>query len=156
MLTLADLAPFRIRVSAAIVKDGEILLIECDEPGFGPHYNLPGGGVDDGEMLFEALKREVIEETCAKIEVSSLLLVSEHQMPHPHDPSRKRLSLHLLFRCHLLPGETPRMPSQPDIYQTNVLWMPISELSNCRLLPNYGNKIASAINCGCDCYSDVS
>lgn len=55
----------RIRASAAIVRDGRILLIECDDPTLGLHYNLPGGGVEPGEAMHDAVRREVWEETTA-------------------------------------------------------------------------------------------
>ncbi len=49
----------RLRPTAAIVRDAAILLIEDDKPGFGLHYNLPGGGLEAGETLIEGIEREV-------------------------------------------------------------------------------------------------
>lgn len=51
----------RQRVSAVIVKDGKILLIRRVKPGE-EYFIFPGGGVDEGETLEEALIREVKEE----------------------------------------------------------------------------------------------
>ena len=65
----------RLRPSAAIIRDGAILLIEDDEPGFGIHYNLPGGGLEDSESLHEGVVRELREEADAEIEVGPLILV---------------------------------------------------------------------------------
>ena len=46
-----------------MVKDNKILLIRRFKNGE-EYWVLPGGGVEDGENLDEALTREVREETC--------------------------------------------------------------------------------------------
>jgi ADP-ribose pyrophosphatase YjhB (NUDIX family) len=52
--------PF-LAVSAAILRDGRFLLVRRARP---PHlYTLPGGVVEAGETLAEAVAREVAEET---------------------------------------------------------------------------------------------
>lgn len=55
-------------VSAVIVRDGEILLVKrgC-EPNMGL-WSLPGGSIELGETLQEALAREVLEETSLEVE----------------------------------------------------------------------------------------
>ena len=52
----------RIRVSAVLRWHGRILLIR-HEKGDKEHWLLPGGGVQGGESLTEALLRELEEET---------------------------------------------------------------------------------------------
>jgi ADP-ribose pyrophosphatase YjhB (NUDIX family) len=51
----------RIRVSAVLRREGRILLIRQEKPGK-EYWMLPGGGVDAGETLLQALKRELAEE----------------------------------------------------------------------------------------------
>lgn len=59
-------------VAAIIMRDGEILLVRRGaEPGIGK-WSVPGGSVEIGERLEEALKREVREETGLEIEVGDL------------------------------------------------------------------------------------
>lgn len=56
--------PIKI-VSAIVVADGKILLLQRDDnPGIrDPNcWQLPGGGVEDGEMPDDAIKRELQEE----------------------------------------------------------------------------------------------
>jgi ADP-ribose pyrophosphatase YjhB (NUDIX family) len=62
----------QLAVSAAIVRDGRILLVRrARSPGKGL-YSLPGGRVEFGESLHAALHREVDEETGLKIEIGGL------------------------------------------------------------------------------------
>ena len=51
---------FKFRVSGVIVRDGKVLLVEMDNAGF---FCLPGGHVELGETPFQAVVREVKEET---------------------------------------------------------------------------------------------
>jgi 8-oxo-dGTP diphosphatase len=51
----------RIRVSAILTWQGRILLCRQEKPGK-EYWLLPGGGVDAGETLVEALRRELREE----------------------------------------------------------------------------------------------
>jgi ADP-ribose pyrophosphatase YjhB (NUDIX family) len=59
--------PF-LAVSAAIIRDGKILIVRrARPPAFGV-FTLPGGGVEAGETLHQAIIREVMEETALTIE----------------------------------------------------------------------------------------
>jgi 8-oxo-dGTP diphosphatase len=67
-------APFQpshpqLAVSAAIFRDGKVLLVRrAHSPGKG-FYSLPGGRVEFGETLKAAVHREVDEETALQIEI---------------------------------------------------------------------------------------
>ena len=52
----------RIRVSALLRWEGRILLCRHEKPGRGEYWLLPGGGVNSGESLTDALQRELSEE----------------------------------------------------------------------------------------------
>jgi len=52
----------RIRVSALLRWQGRILLIRHEKEGRGEYWLLPGGGVNAGESLTDALHRELAEE----------------------------------------------------------------------------------------------
>src|SRR3954452_5222764 len=63
--------PF-LAVSAAIMRDGQVLLVRRARPPAGGLFSLPGGVVEIGETLAEALEREVREETSLEIEPVAL------------------------------------------------------------------------------------
>jgi 8-oxo-dGTP diphosphatase len=63
----------RLAVSAGIFRDGKILLVRrACEPAIGV-YTFPGGRVEFGESLTDALTREIREETGLVIEILGLI-----------------------------------------------------------------------------------
>ena len=52
----------RIRVSALLRWEDRILLCRHEKTGRGEYWLLPGGGVNSGESLLDALHRELAEE----------------------------------------------------------------------------------------------
>lgn len=62
----------QLAVSAAIFRDGKILLVRRARSPAKGFYSLPGGRVEFGETLHAALHREVDEETALKIEIIGL------------------------------------------------------------------------------------
>ena len=62
----------QLAVSAAIFRDGQILLVRRARSPARGFYSLPGGRVEFGETLHAALHREVAEETALKIEIVDL------------------------------------------------------------------------------------
>ncbi|HEV7132421.1 MAG TPA: NUDIX domain-containing protein [Gaiellaceae bacterium] len=52
----------RIRVSAMLRWEDRVLLCRHEKPGRGEYWLLPGGGVNSGESLLDAVNRELSEE----------------------------------------------------------------------------------------------
>lgn len=136
----------RVSAAAAIVRDGALLLVEFDEPGFGVHYNLPGGGHQAGEALRDTVRREVREETCAEIHVGRLLLAAEYEPHRASDRYGTEHKLILVFAATLLPGGEPRLPDRPDPLQIGVRWIPLAELDRVRLLPTFARELVAALD----------
>ena len=61
-----------LAVSAAIFRDGRVLIVRRARPPAHGLYTLPGGGVELGETLEQAVVREVREETALEIEPVAL------------------------------------------------------------------------------------
>jgi len=58
--------PVRTAVRAVILKGRSLWMIHLRKT---KEYKFPGGGIESGEMLMEALKREVMEETGREIDI---------------------------------------------------------------------------------------
>src|ERR1700738_3250125 len=91
-ITATDSAKFRIGVFAIIVQDGAVLLSLRRDIDW---WNLPGGGMELGETVDEAVCREVREETGLEVEVE--YLVGVYSKPQKQE-------VVLTFRCHQTGG----------------------------------------------------
>ena len=93
-----------LAVSAAIIRDGRVLLARRNRgPAYGV-WTLPGGGGEAGETLIEALVREIDEETGMAIEPVAL---AGHREVLVRDASGKveRHFVILCFAARWLRGE---------------------------------------------------
>lgn len=87
--------PHSVSVAGVIVDDhGRALLIKRRDNG---HWEPPGGVVEPGETLPDALQREVLEETGIKIALPATLTGVYKNMTG--------LIVSLVFRCQAIDGQ---------------------------------------------------
>jgi 8-oxo-dGTP diphosphatase len=90
--SVGNLAQFRIGVNALIFEEGRVLLAHRRDIDW---WNLPGGGMELGETVEEAICREVREETGLEIVVE--YLVGVYSKPQKQE-------VVLTFRCRIISG----------------------------------------------------
>jgi 8-oxo-dGTP diphosphatase len=95
--------PF-LAVSAAIIRDGRVLLVRRARPPADGLFSLPGGLVETGETLTDAIKREVAEETGLTIDPIALAGFREAIM-HDKDRRVERHFVILSFAARCSSGE---------------------------------------------------
>jgi ADP-ribose pyrophosphatase YjhB (NUDIX family) len=72
---------FRLAAYAVCIEDGRVLLARHVSPEGESNWSLPGGGVEHGEDPFDAVIREVAEETGCDAVVERLLGVDSRVIP---------------------------------------------------------------------------
>jgi len=72
---------FRLAAYAVCIDDGRVLLAHCVSPSGEMSWTLPGGKVEHAEDPFDAVTREVAEETGYDAVVERLLGVDSRVIP---------------------------------------------------------------------------
>ena len=126
----------RIRVAAIVVEDGNILLVRHLKDGR-TYWMLPGGGVDYGETLAGALKRELREELRVDLHVGNLLL-SNDSIP----PDRHRHIVNFYFRAEITRGR-PKLGNDKRIAE--VAFHPLAGLGDLVMRPDFAAELQHVI-----------
>lgn len=139
-------ATVKLSASAVIIRNNHILLIEFDDPKQGRYFNLPGGGVKESETLYDALRREVLEETGAHIEtIGRQIATWEYEPLRLNNRYGKAHKVGLVFVCTLRQGNEPHLAKMPDNHQIGVRWLPYDQLSQINLHPMIGRALQDAL-----------
>jgi ADP-ribose pyrophosphatase YjhB (NUDIX family) len=129
--------PF-LAVSAAIFRDGKVLVVRRARKPALNLYTMPGGVVEAGETLTEAVAREVREETALQIEVLSL---AGHREAVMRD-KEGRVERHFVIMCFAarwISGE-PVLNEELD----EARWMDPGEVSSLRTTDGLAEIVADA------------
>jgi 8-oxo-dGTP diphosphatase len=108
------------RLQAAIVRDNQLLLVQCTMPGEPAFWVLPGGGREIGESDVEALVRELREELGVEIEVGRVV------DDVPADPPDGTYTRWRTFACRLTAGEPVACGADGSAELTAVQWLPLA------------------------------
>ncbi len=121
----ADELVVRLSAYGIIVHQGRILLMRL------PSGKLffPGGGVELGESLRRALKREMLEETGHRVRVEAKLTFKEAFLFY-EERGIAWHSIGLFFRCSLLTPADLVMANTLDADEGNPEWVPLYVLSS--------------------------
>jgi ADP-ribose pyrophosphatase YjhB (NUDIX family) len=130
--------PF-LAVSAAIVRDGKVLVVRRARAPALNLYTMPGGVVEAGETLTEAISREVREETALEIEPVAL---AGHRETIVRD-AQGRVERHFVILCFASrwrAGE-PLLNDELD----DARWLAPSELAGLRTTDGLAEIVAAAM-----------
>jgi 8-oxo-dGTP diphosphatase len=130
--------PF-LAVSAAILRDGKVLIVRRARNPAGGLYSLPGGVVEAGETLAEAVKREVDEETSLIIEPVALAGYREVVARDAEDKVERHFVI-LPFAARWIAGE-PKLNEELSEW----LWVDPAEVASMPTTPGLAEIVASAV-----------
>jgi len=134
----------RVNVAAAIVRENQILAIEYDDES-GLNYNLPGGGVEEGETLEEAVLREVREEAGVEVVIGRLLIVWEYVPERENFRYGAQHKVGLIYEARLKEGQEPDVTHRYDAHQTGVRWLPLEQVLHVETINLFGARLLEAI-----------
>lgn len=122
----------QVRVAAVIERDGRLLVVEHRKREQ-RYWVLPGGRLESGETLVNALKRELKEELGLAAEVGPLLAVYETLAPERH-------SVNLAFRAEI-GSAAPRIDASDKVL-TGWRWMELDQLRDLDFRPPLAEALA--------------
>ena len=122
-----------VGVGAVLVKDGKALIVKrAHEPRKG-EWSLPGGRVELGESLIDAVRREIREETGLEIDVGPVVEIFDRV--HRHEGRVRYHFVIVDYLCACLGGTLQAGDDAED-----VAWVTDDELER------YGvNEFAAAV-----------
>ncbi|MFI2334167.1 NUDIX hydrolase [Nocardia rhamnosiphila] len=125
-------APNSIKVAvSALVQDdqGRILLIRRSDNG---KYSVPGGGLEAGETVAQAVVREVREETGIEVDVTELVGVfSNPEHVIAYDDGEVRQEFSICFRAQPIGGKLRTSEESSEVE-----WVRPAELSERDIHPS--------------------
>lgn len=127
-----------LAVSAAIIRGGKVLAVRRARQPALNLYTLPGGAVETGETLHEAVIREVREET--QLTIEPVALAGHREVIARDDQGRiERHFVILSFAARWLAGE-PVLNEELD----DARWLAPAQLQSLRTTDGLAEIVAAA------------
>lgn len=116
-------------IKAIVIKGARILTCHMRTPEGKDYYTLPGGKQRPDELMIDALKREVKEETGYDIEPKSLLFIREG-----FNKDKDQHRIEFMFVCDTV-GEAEEDKLKYDDNQVGTKWLFIDNIRHEELYP---------------------
>ncbi|HSZ42060.1 MAG TPA: NUDIX hydrolase [Trebonia sp.] len=123
---------FRLAAYAVCVEDGRVLLARHVSPGGESRWTLPGGGVEHAEDPFDAVIREVAEETGCAAVTERLLGVDSRVVPAAERNVPGPLPHHnvgIFYQVRITGGE---LRPEPNGATAESVWTPVPDVARLR------------------------
>jgi 8-oxo-dGTP diphosphatase len=122
---------FRLAAYAVCIEGGRVLLARYVPPEGEATWTLPGGGVEHGEDPFDAVIREVAEETGSHAIVERLLGVDSRVIPAADrlPGLSEHQNVGIFYQVRITAG--PLRP-EPDGDITELVWTPTPGVAHLR------------------------
>jgi ADP-ribose pyrophosphatase YjhB (NUDIX family) len=138
---------YRLAAYAVCIENGRVLLARHVPPTGESHWTLPGGRVEHGEDPFDAVIREVAEETGCDAAVERLLGVDSRVIPVAECRVPGPLPHHnvgVFYLARITGGE---LRPEPNGETAESVWTPVSDVAHLRRssLVDVGLALALAV-----------
>jgi 8-oxo-dGTP pyrophosphatase MutT (NUDIX family) len=126
-----------IGVGGVVINDRQELLVVCERHRrtSRPYYKLPGGALQPGEHLVDAVLREVLEETGVQVHFESLVCFR-----HWHGYRYGKSDIY--FVCRLSPLSQDVSMQAEEIEEC--FWMPVADYFDSDLVSVFNKRIVRA------------
>lgn len=112
-------------VYAVVIKDQKILLQKQWDG-----YAFPGGKIELGETLEEALKREMKEEAGLEIEIKKLISCETSLFKYPPPKNKTVESILIYFACKIIGGELTKIDTDDKDFVGACEWVELDKLDS--------------------------
>lgn len=122
-----------MHIAAAIVRQGDtLLMVRHGATGEDPYWSIPGGAAQEGELVTEALAREIKEETGLELvdpgRVAFIVQIDNRRPVQLHEsrgPGSGYLATVWTFEAAAFRGEV--LPADPDELVFEARFLPLEE-----------------------------
>lgn len=126
-------------VGAVVFRGSKVLLIERAQEPLKGWWTLPGGLVEPGERLEEAVRREIKEETGLDIKPLGVVALFERIMPDKDG----RTEYHYVIADYLCECTGGRLRAASDV--SRAAWVELKKLGDLKMAPGTPPVIADAM-----------
>ena len=125
----------RVGVHVVVCKEGQILLVKRGGEPYKGMWGVPGGQVELGETVYEAAKRELLEECSIEIEIEGVLDIEDLIIRDEND----RVQYHIIGIYLLAQHRSGDVKAQSDA--ADVRWFATDELAGLDITPPSRNML---------------
>jgi 8-oxo-dGTP diphosphatase len=133
-----------IGVGGIVIHDGKVLLVQRGREPLKGYWSVPGGAVETGERLEEALCREVLEETGLRVQPRFLAAVFERLMAD----ATERTEFHYVlidYVCELDGASPDEVVAHAGDDAADLGWFELDEIETMKMTPGTAEVISHAL-----------